>query len=122
MARIATHPGEHLREQLEALEMNGAELAGKLRVPARRIEEILRGERAVSVDAARRLGRFFQTSAQFWLNLQAGYDAGRGSRNRRNPHIGSSLDDFLKEEGIYEGVQRVAKRAAGRKKRRGTRG
>jgi addiction module HigA family antidote len=74
MARAAIHPGEHLAEQLEALEMSAAELARKLKVPANRITEILNGERAVTGDTALRLGHFFHTSPEFWLNLQSIYD------------------------------------------------
>jgi len=74
MARSAIHPGEHLAEQLEALDMSAAELARKLRVPANRITEILNGQRAVTGDTALRFGHFFHTSPEFWLNLQSIYD------------------------------------------------
>ncbi|MGH9710622.1 MAG: HigA family addiction module antitoxin [Candidatus Acidiferrales bacterium] len=74
MARSAIHPGEHLAEQLEALDMTAAELGRQLKVPANRITEILNGQRAVTGDTALRLGHFFRTSPQFWLNLQAIYD------------------------------------------------
>ncbi len=74
MARSAIYPGEHLAEQLEALDMSAAELARKLRVPANRITEILNGQRAITGDTALRLGHFFHTSPQFWLNLQTIYE------------------------------------------------
>ena len=74
MARSAIHPGEHLAEQLEALDMTAAELGRQLKVPANRITEILNGQRAVTGDTALRLGHFFHTSPQFWLNLQSLYD------------------------------------------------
>jgi addiction module HigA family antidote len=74
MGRSAIHPGEHLAEQLEALDMSAAELARKLKVPANRITEILNGQRAITGDTALRLGHFFHTSPGFWLNLQAIYD------------------------------------------------
>jgi addiction module HigA family antidote len=74
MARTAIHPGEHLAEQLEALEMSAAELGRRLRVPANRITEILNGQRAITGDTALRFGHFFHTSPEFWLNLQAIYD------------------------------------------------
>jgi len=74
MARSAIHPGEHLAEQLEALDMSAAELSRKLHVPANRITEILNGQRAVTGDTALRLGHFFHTSPEFWLNLQSIYD------------------------------------------------
>jgi antitoxin HigA-1 len=70
MARQAIHPGEHLAEQLEALEMSAAELARQLQVPTKRISHILNGQRAITGDTALRLGHFFGTTAEFWLNLQ----------------------------------------------------
>jgi antitoxin HigA-1 len=74
MAITAIHPGEHLAEELEALEMSAAELARKIEVPTNRITQILHGTRSVTGDTALRLGHFFGTSAQFWLNLQSLYD------------------------------------------------
>jgi addiction module HigA family antidote len=69
------HPGEVLlHEFLEPLELTQYRLAKSLKVPARRINEIVHGTRAVSADTALRLARFFGTSDRFWLNLQASYD------------------------------------------------
>lgn len=69
------HPGEVLfHEYLEPLDMTQYRLAKNLKVPARRINEIVHGTRAVSADTALRLARFFGTSDRFWLNLQAAYD------------------------------------------------
>lgn len=74
MGRIAIHPGEHLAEELEALDMSAAELARKISVPTNRVTQILNGTRAITGDTALRLGHFFGTSAQFWLNLQSLYE------------------------------------------------
>ena len=74
MARMAIHPGEHLAEQLEALDMSAAALARQLKVPTNRITHILNGDRAVTGDTALRLAHFFGTSAEFWLNLQKLYE------------------------------------------------
>ena len=75
MARESIHPGEHLAEQLDALEMSAAELARKLKVPTNRITHILNGQRAITGDTGLRvLGHFFGTSAEFWLNLQKIYE------------------------------------------------
>lgn len=69
------HPGEVLAaEFLEPLGMTQYRLAKSLKVPARRINEIVHGTRAISADTALRLARFFGTSDRFWLNLQAAYD------------------------------------------------
>ena len=70
MSVTVIHPGEHLAEELEALDMSAAELARKLGVPTNRITQILNGTRSVTGDTALRLAHFFGTSAQFWLNLQ----------------------------------------------------
>ena len=69
-----THPGEHLAEELQSLGMSAAELARRLDVPTNRITGILNGQRAVTGDTALRLGHFFGTSAEFWLNLQSLYE------------------------------------------------
>jgi addiction module HigA family antidote len=74
MALTAIHPGEHLTEELEALDMSAAELARKINVPTNRITQILNGTRAITGDTALRLAHFFGTSAQFWLNLQSLYE------------------------------------------------
>lgn len=74
MARSAIHPGEHLAEELEALDMSAAELARRLQVPTNRVTAILNGHRAITGDTALRLAHFFGTSAQFWLNLQNLYE------------------------------------------------
>ncbi len=73
--RVTTHPGEMLSEEfLKPLEMSVNALAIALRVPATRIGAIVKGERSVTADTALRLARFFGTSAEFWMNLQAMHD------------------------------------------------
>lgn len=74
MPVTAIHPGEHLAEEIEALDMSAAELARQLKVPTNRITEILNGQRAITGDTALRLGHYFGTSAEFWLNLQSLYE------------------------------------------------
>ena len=74
MARLAIHPGEHLSEELKALDMSAAELARQLKVPTNRVTGILNGQRAITGDTALRLGHFFGTSPEFWLNLQSLYE------------------------------------------------
>lgn len=74
MSITAIHPGEHLAEELEALDMSAAELARKLDVPTNRVTQILNGTRSITGDTALRLAHFFGTSARFWLNLQTLYD------------------------------------------------
>lgn len=69
------HPGEILeKEFLEPLNVSQYRLAVDLGVPPRRINEIVHGMRGITADTALRLGHYFGTSAQFWMNLQASYD------------------------------------------------
>jgi len=72
--RAPIHPGETLREDLDELGMSTAELARQIEVPVNRITEILNGRRSITGDAALRLGRYFGTSGEFWLNLQKLYE------------------------------------------------
>ena len=69
------HPGEILLEEfLRPLDVSQYQLARELGVPARRINEIVHGQRRISADTALRLARYFKTSPQFWLNLQTKHD------------------------------------------------
>ncbi len=69
------HPGEILREEfLAPLGMTAHALALELKVPAPRINDIVRERRAITPDTALRLARYFGTTAQFWMNLQTSYD------------------------------------------------
>lgn len=78
LGRVTTSPGEMLREEfLKPLGLSANALALALRVPANRVTAILNGERAVTADTALRLGRYFGTSARFWLNLQQSHDLSR---------------------------------------------
>ncbi len=74
MAVPAIHPGKHVAEELKELNMSAAALARKLKVPTNRITEILNGRRAITADTALRLGHYFGTSPEFWLNLQKIYE------------------------------------------------
>lgn len=69
------HPGEILQvEFLDALDISQYRVAKDITVPPRRINEIVHGKRSISADTALRLGRYFNVSPRFWLNLQAQYD------------------------------------------------
>jgi addiction module HigA family antidote len=73
-ARPAIHPGEILAEELVEIAITPSELARQLRVAANRITQNVHGKRTITGDTALRLGHWFGTSAQFWLNLQSAYD------------------------------------------------
>ena len=68
------HPGEHLAEILDELEISGSRLARAIGVPRRRINDILRGRRAVTADTALRIGQALGMTPEYWLNLQRMYD------------------------------------------------
>lgn len=74
MARTPIHAGETLRENLEALGMSAAELSRRIDVPVNRITKIIKGTRSITGDTALRLGHFFETAPDFWLNLQKLYE------------------------------------------------
>jgi addiction module HigA family antidote len=74
MARTPIHPGEHLAEELKELGIPAAELARQIEVPVNRVTGIINGQRGVTADTALRLGHWFGTSAEFWLNLQQIYE------------------------------------------------
>jgi len=91
------HPGEVLREEfLLPMGLTPHALAMALRVPAPRINEIVRERRAVTVDTAMRLGRFFGTSAEFWLGLQTDHDMAV---------LREEMSDLLAEIKPWKGVE-----------------
>jgi len=76
------HPGEILNEDfLLPLGVSQYRLAQAIAVPPRRINEIVHGKRAISADTALRLARFFGTTADFWINLQAHYGLRQGEKS-----------------------------------------
>ena len=88
----AVHPGEVLKHELAELEITPTEFARQIDVPPNRVSQILAGKRSITGDTALRLGHWFGTEPQFWLNLQTQFDlvvADRqaGSAIRRLPTI-----------------------------------
>ena len=74
MPRTPIHPGEHLAEELRELGLSAAELSRQIVVPVNRITGIIHGQRGITADTALRLGHWFGTSPQFWMNLQQNYE------------------------------------------------
>jgi len=74
VARTPIHPGEHLAEELRELGVSAAELSRQIDVPVNRITGIIHGQRGITADTALRLGHWFGTSPQFWMNLQQLYE------------------------------------------------
>jgi addiction module HigA family antidote len=69
-----THPGEHLSEAMKDWGLSQYRLAKELGVQQTRIQEIIKGRRAISADTSLRLARFFDTSPEYWMNLQMNHD------------------------------------------------
>ena len=89
------HPGEILEKDfMEPLGLSQNELARRIGVPPRRINEIIHGKRGITADTAIRLGKLFGTSAQIWLNLQAHYELDSIIYAERTG--GTSRFDFIK--------------------------
>ena len=74
MAREAIHPGEFLGDELEETGITATGLARRIDVPPNRVLGIIHGKRNITADTALRLGRFFGTEAEFWMNLQKAYE------------------------------------------------
>jgi addiction module HigA family antidote len=74
MPRTPIHPGEHLAEELREVGITAAELSRQIGVPVNRITGIIHGQRGITADTALRLGHWFGTTPQFWMNLQQLYE------------------------------------------------
>ena len=80
--RVSSHPGEILAQEfLAPFALTQVELAARLDIPFQRVNQIVRGRRAVTPDTALRLSRFFGTTPEFWLNLQQTFDLGAALRS-----------------------------------------
>jgi addiction module HigA family antidote len=90
------HPGEVLLlDFLEPLRVSQYRLAKGIRVPPRRINEIVHGKRGITADTALRLARFFGTSERFWLNLQNRFDL-EVERDRLGPTLERDVEVFAR--------------------------
>lgn len=99
MARTPIHPGEILADELHELNISAAELARILHVPTNRITQILNGKRALTADTALRLGRWFGTGAEMWMNLQKSYEL-----RLAELEIGKEINRLIPKRGIEFGV------------------
>jgi len=107
MARTAIHPGEHLGEELRELGMSAAELSRQIGVPVNRVTGIINGQRGVTADTALRLGHWFGTSPEFWLNLQILYELRLARRE-----IGGKVEKLPRLKGRKPEQTRTASRRA----------
>ena len=91
-------PGEILdKESLKPMDITQYRLAKDIGVPPRRINEIVKGLRAITADTALRLGRYFGTTPEFWLNLQTHYDL-----EREQERLAGRLDKEVKRRAALE--------------------
>jgi len=74
MARLPIHPGEILADEIHELGMSISDLADILHIPKNQITEIINGQRSITADTALRLGQYFRTGAELWMNLQKNYE------------------------------------------------
>ncbi|MBI5120812.1 MAG: HigA family addiction module antidote protein [Rhodospirillales bacterium] len=88
---FAVHPGQGLRLEMDARNLSANALALALRVPSGRITDILAGKRAITPETALRLGRYFGTGPELWLNLQSAYDLAKTEKE-----IGAKVQDEVK--------------------------
>ena len=93
MSRPPIHPGEILADELKEIGVTPSALARQMDVPANRISEIIRGRRSITGDTALRLGHWFGTTPQFWINLQTAYDLRVASR-----HAGAAIEKLPRRE------------------------
>ena len=98
--RTPTHPGEMLREEfLLPMGITQRELAEEIHVPYQRVNELVNGKRGVTPSTALRLAKFFDTSPDFWLNLQLRWDLWRAQQKearaleRIHPYVSTSSSD-----------------------------
>lgn len=103
MTRILIHPGEHLADELQALGMSANELAKQLGVPTNRLTQIISGRRGISGDTALRLGRWFGTGPDIWMNLQKNHELRLAARE-----LGAGLKKIFR----HRDTSTVSRRAA----------
>ncbi len=98
MFRRALHPGAILKDELSELGVSPTAFARQISVPANRVSQIIAGKRAITGDTALRLGHWFGTDPQFWINLQAQYDLAVAERE-----VGEAVSLLPTREGVLEG-------------------
>ena len=98
--RLVVHPGEVLGDELEGLGISARELARQINVPANRITQIIAGRRGITGDTALRLGHWFGTGPQLWLNLQSTYEL-----NLARQQVGKEIAKLPRREHAREAAE-----------------
>jgi addiction module HigA family antidote len=90
--RVPTHPGEILQEEfISPLNLTQVELANHLGVPVQRINELVRGKRGITPQTAWLLSQAFDTTPEFWINLQTSYDLARNRPSKKVPKLSHAM-------------------------------
>lgn len=87
MSRTPIHPGEILRDELKEIGITATALSRQLKVPENRVPQIIAGKRNITADTALRLGKWFDMTPAFWLNLQKSYELRKAEQD-----IGKEID------------------------------
>lgn len=95
MTKDAIHPGEFLADELKEIGITATELSRQIDVPPNRISQIIRAKRDLTADTALRLGKFFGTGPEFWINLQKAYEL-----DRARALLGAKLNKIQDWESI----------------------
>lgn len=103
MLQHAVHPGEVLKEELDELGITPTELARQIDVPANRMSQIIQGKRSITGDTALRLGHWFKTNPQFWMNLQAQFELAAARKV-----AGRSIKSLPTRPALAHGTQETA--------------
>lgn len=104
MARPPIHPGEVLAGELDELGISATQLSRELRVPPNRITQLLQGKRALTADTALRLGRWFGTGPELWLNLQKQYELRLAEQQ-----VGQQIRETVAPRSLPEAVTSAAR-------------
>lgn len=94
------HPGGILADELKELGISARELARQINVPANRITQIMKEQRGISGDTALRLGHWFGTGPELWMNLQKTYEL-----NLARSHIGKQVEKLPRRQQIAEAAE-----------------
>ncbi len=100
MVKEPIHPGEFLADELEEIEITATELSRQIDVPPNRISQIIRGKRDITADTALRLGQFFGTGPELWMNLQKAYDL-----DKARVVLGTTIQKIRPWQSETHGVQ-----------------
>ncbi|MFM6064468.1 MAG: HigA family addiction module antitoxin [Microcystis panniformis] len=92
------HPGEILADELEEINLNVSQLATRVNISENELEQILKGEGNITGDIALKLGRFFNTGAEIWMNLQKAYEL-----DIAREKLGNNLEEIIPYQSLSSG-------------------